>query len=67
MSERIRGSYANALYKSTYTLLYTINDVTDKCKVMHIGHKCDTFYEMMADGVVKQLELGRGQMEDFGV
>ena len=28
----------------------------DKCKVMHIGHKCNTSYEMLDNGVVKRLE-----------
>jgi len=33
MSERIRGSYDNALYKSTFTLLYFTLPVTVSCKM----------------------------------
>ena len=31
MSESIRGSYDDALYKSTYTLLYTLLTATVPC------------------------------------
>ena len=34
MSERIRGALRNALYKSTYTLLYTLREnvlITELC------------------------------------
>jgi len=57
MSERIRDSYDDALYKSTYTLLYS-TDRVDKISVFfstksryilgtiqHIKYICRSYYE----------------------
>ena len=38
MSERIRGSYDDALYKSTYTLLYTYILYLSQVAVRPCGH-----------------------------
>ena len=35
----------------------------DKCKVMHIGHKCNTSYEMLDNGVIKRLEEVTGEKD----
>ena len=40
MSERIRGSYDDALYKSTYTLLYCTLSQSDKLKILISYYDC---------------------------